>query len=105
MIEARACARLRASITLPHTHSPSLSAAAHADTSWLRQCESMDHSYERDVSLVRVSPLADWDISGCRSTAAGARSFHSTNIHFRFQSLVEEKWTDGQGHKGRTCPL
>ena len=24
---------------------------------------------------------------------------------FRFKSMIEEKWTAGQGHKGRTCPL
>ena len=45
-------------------------------------CIAIDHSNERAVSLVRVQPLADWDVSGCRSTAASARSFHSTIINF-----------------------
>ena len=42
----------------------------------------IDHSHERGGSLVRLSPLADWDGSGCLSTATSARSFHSTNINF-----------------------
>ena len=32
----------------------------------------IDHSHERGGSLVRVSPLADWYVCGCRSTAASA---------------------------------
>ena len=49
---------------------------------------SIDHSHERGVSLVRVSPLADWYVSGCRSTAASARSFHWRSLIFRFKSTV-----------------
>ena len=41
----------------------------------------IDHSHERGVSFVRVSPLAS-GTSGCHSTEASARSFHSTIIKF-----------------------
>ena len=37
--------------------------------------QAIDHSHERGVSLVRVSPLAS-GTSGCRSTEASAQSFH-----------------------------
>ena len=42
----------------------------------------IEHSHERGRSLVRVSPLVEWDVWGCRSTAASALSFHSANINF-----------------------
>ena len=41
----------------------------------------IDHSHERGVSFVRVSPLAS-GTSGCPSTEASARSFHSTISKF-----------------------
>ena len=31
--------------------------------------------------------------------------FTRWTLIFRFKSMVEEKWTSGQEHKGRTCPL
>ena len=31
--------------------------------------------------------------------------FTQQTLSFRFKSMVEEKWTAGQEHKGRTCPL
>ena len=31
--------------------------------------------------------------------------FTRRSLSFRFKSMSEEKWTAGQGHKGRTCPL
>ena len=43
--------------------------------------ESIDHSHKRGVSLVQVSPLAS-GTSGCRSTEASARPFHSTIFKF-----------------------
>ena len=43
--------------------------------------------------------------SGCRSTAVSARSFHLANINFYIERKVEENWTAGQEHKGRTCLL
>ena len=43
---------------------------------------SIDHSHKQGVSLVQVSPLADWVVSGCRSTEVSAQSFHLMNINF-----------------------
>ena len=31
--------------------------------------------------------------------------FTRRSLIFRFESIGEEKWTAGQGHKSRTCPL
>ena len=61
-----------------------------------------DHSHERGVSLVRVSPLSDWYVFQQRRVHG---HFTRRTLIFRFKSMGEEKWTAGQGHKGRTCPL
>ena len=63
---------------------------------------SIDHSHERGVSLVRVSPLSDWYVFQQRRVHG---HFTRRTLIFRFKSMGEEKWTAGQGHKGRTCPL
>ena len=44
--------------------------------------DAIDHSHKQGRSLVQALPHADWDISGCRSAAASARSFHSMNTNF-----------------------
>ena len=64
--------------------------------------QRIDHSHERGVSLVRVSPLSDWYVF-----QQGRVHGHFTRrtLIFRFKSMGEEKWTAGLGHKGRTCPL
>ena len=57
---------------------------------------------EGGVSLVRVSPLSDWYVVQQRRVLG-----HVTRrtLIFRFKSMGEDKWTAGQGHEGRTCPL
>ena len=61
-----------------------------------------DHSHERGVSLVRVSPLSDWYVVQQRRVHG---HFTRRTLIFRFKSMGEENWTAGQGHKGRICPL
>ena len=52
--------------------------------------QAIDHSHERGVSLVRVSPLA---------SAVQQRRVHGhftrLSLSFRFKSMSEEKWTAG----------
>ena len=47
--------------------------------------------------------------SGTSRAAVQQRLVHGHftrwTLIFRFKSMGEEKWTAGQGHKGRTCPL
>ena len=47
--------------------------------------------------------------TGTSQAAVQQRRVHDHFIRrtliFRFISMGEEKWTAGQGHKGRTCPV
>ena len=75
---------------------------SHASAVGLPENSAIDHSHERGVSLVQVSPLSDWYVFQQRRVHG---HFARRTLIFRFKSMGEEKWTAGQGHKGRTCPL
>ena len=74
-------------------------------TTALRIVESWDHSTSEAWVRYEYRPLP----TGSSRAAVQQRRVHShftwRSLSFRFKSMGEEKWTAGQGHKGRTCPL